>query len=157
MRCKFLILILLVCGNEVKAQTFSFDSLKVYSVPFNTESVVSLNMYYLIANGDSVISYEKNTMQKTYNELLSFKQKTTKEALRKVRRDYKVDGLNVRALFIFYSKSHRIFIGVSPQLLMFVDGLVYRQKDKDFKDIAKMIKGLYENLYPKVNLSMSNR
>lgn len=157
MRCNFLILILLICVNKVKAQIFSFDSMKVYSVPFNTESVVSLNMYYLIANGDSVISYENNAIQKIYNELLSLKQKTTKEALRKVRRDYKVDGLNVRALFVFYSKSHKIFIGVSPQLLMFVDRLVYRQKDKDFKDIAKMIKGLYEKLYPKIDLGISTR
>ena len=150
MKYTFLIIILSFCLAKAKTQNFSFDSLKVYSVPFNTESVVALNLYHLIANSDSVISHEKNIIQKIYTKLINLKQSIGKNSLSKVRREYKIDGLDVRVLFVFYANGRKILIGISPQLLMFVDKSIYRQKDQNFKRVAKILPALYENLYPKI-------
>ena len=137
-----------IIKEDVSAQYFGkFDSVKVYtSQYYGTGS--HLNQYDIMYSGDSVLITNNKIAAQFYNKLYAMKKKSTSYNLKKIRNDFASESMNVRAVFVFYNKLKKTIIGVSPQLLMFIDNTVFEKKNIKLEGIVKPSAQLYKNLFP---------
>jgi hypothetical protein len=131
----------------VLGQNIEFDSVKVYTETYYGTGP-HLNQYNVMYSGDSVLITDNNIAVQFYNKLYAMKKKSTLSNLKKIRNDFTAEGMNVRAVFVFYKKTEKTFIGISPQLLMFINSRVFEKKDIKLEDMVKPCVELYKNLFP---------
>lgn len=135
--------------NETLAQyQIKFDSLKVYSMSYYSESAIKIDASLLMAQGDTTLITDTTIINKIYRGLLSMKKRTSNEHLRTVRKNFSKYSVDVRAVFVFYSKLTQKTIGISRQSFMVIDGAVFIKKDIELEGVVKPSVELYKNLFP---------
>jgi hypothetical protein len=140
-------IVLLFTKNNVLGQIIQFDSVKVYTnTYYGTE--LHLNQNNLLYGGDSVLITDIKMTEQFFIKLSAMKGKSTLSKLKKIRKDFTSTSINVRAVFVFYKKSERIIIGISPQPLMFINNIVFEKRDIKLEHIVKPSTQLYKNLFP---------
>jgi hypothetical protein len=125
-----------------------FDSLKVYSMSYYSESAIKIDASLLMAQGDTTVITDTAIVNKIFNALLNMKKETSSKYLRKLRKNFAKYSIDVRAVFVFYNNRSQNTIGISHQSLMFIDNEVFEKKDVKLEDIVKPSAELYKNLFP---------
>jgi hypothetical protein len=130
------------------SQSNQFDSVRVYSMPYYSLSIVSVNASLLMAQGDTTLITDKKLSDKIFIDLSAMKETNSNRSLKKLRQDFGKFSIDVRAVFVFYKGLNEMIIGISNHSLMFIDDLVFKKKDKRLEDIVKPSSQLYKSLFP---------
>jgi len=150
---KNIIIIILSAFCPIKSiyaqqQGSSYDSAKVYSMQFYATSQ-HINQHDILFFGDSVLITDLATVQRLYTKLMSIKDDNISSDSLCIKRDKpNAETMNVRGLFIFYKNNKRTCIGISPQRLMFINGVVFNMKNIRFEKVITEPTELYKNLFP---------
>ncbi len=132
-------------GNS---QNVIIDSVKVFCMPFFSESVYRIDRSNIFMYADSIIIKNDTICKKLYINLKHLVKKESLKDLQNLRKDFRPNSINIRALFIFFQQSNAIVIGVSPQPMIFIDNLLYSRNDKKFETAVLPSKDLYDIFFP---------
>lgn len=144
-----LVIVFFVIKEDVSAQcSAKFDSLRVYSMSYYSESAIKIDASLLMTQGDTTVITDTAIINRIFNGLLRMKRKTSHGYLRKLRKNFEKYSIDVRAVFVFYNSLSQKSIGISHQSLMFIDNEVFEKKDIGLEDIVKPSVALYKNLFP---------
>ena len=125
-----------------------FDGLNVYSMPYYNECSIKIDASLLIVEGNKTFIADTSIINKIHRGLLNMKMLTSNESLRILRESFSKYSIDVRAVFVFYSKLTEETIGISRQYLMFVDNAVFERNYIALEDVVKPSAELYRSLFP---------
>ncbi len=141
-------IIIFVVNEQAFGQSSTrFDSVIVYTSQYYGTGP-HLNQYDIIYNGDSVLIADNKIVEHFFNKLKAMKKRSSSLHLKKIRNDFTSENINVRAVFVFYKKTEKTVIGISPQPLMFMNNKVFEKKNIKLEKIVKPSLQLYKNLFP---------
>ncbi len=144
-----LIILLTILTQVVKSQTLEFDSLKVYSKSFYSESPIRIDKFYLMVTGDSATIYDKEVIRKLNLNLKNLvNNKNSKRSLKRLRMVYKPDLIDVRTVFLFFKGTQVESIGISPHSMIFINDLLFERNDRSVEDAIANSKKIYEMMFP---------
>ncbi len=149
MKKLIIIITFFIIKDDVLAQyPTKFDSLKVYSMSYYSESAIKIDASLLMAQGDTIVITDTAIVNKIFNDLLNMKKWMSCKRIRKLRKNLTKYSIDVRAVFVFYNSRSQNTIGISHQSLMFINNEVFEKKGIGLEDIVKPSVELYKNLFP---------
>lgn len=145
---KVLLIIIFFNYQPSFGQIKSFDSVKLFTFPFYSESPIRRDYFSVIAAGDTAIEKSKETSTRLYNNLIGLIKKNNSSEQKQLRKEDKNYTINVNVVFIFYKGNKQTFIGLSPQQMMFVDKLLYFRNNKKVESTILPILKFYKLIFP---------